>query len=104
MNSWKIVGDIATVFGVAFIVFAVFQAVLTYEDLSIRYSGTIVPNGFFQESILTAMLPLLLFAVLSFLVAGVTLRAVKETEPETADKPEAQPEMAPAQAEQPTSS
>ncbi len=76
MNSWKIVGNIATVFGIAFIVFAVFQAVITYEALSFQYPGTL-PGGYLQISMLSSMVPMLLFAVLSFLVAGVTLRAFK---------------------------
>jgi len=56
MNSWKIVGNIATLFGIAFIVFAVFQAVITYEALSINYPGTTIantlPSGALQISML----------------------------------------------------
>jgi len=96
MNSWKIVGNIATAFGVAFAVFAALTGVLNYEAISIQY-GTNVPAGYVTVSILLNMLPFLLFAVLSFTVALVTIRAekalikIEETNEEqaTETKPEA---------------
>ncbi len=78
MNNWKIVGKIATAFGVTFAVFAAFTAVLNYEAFAIQYDiGTNIPVDYVLVSVLSNMLPLLLFAALSFIVALVTLRAEK---------------------------
>jgi hypothetical protein len=73
MDNWKIVGQIASGFGIIFIVFAAFQAFVTYQLTSYQYVTT-PPAGFIQAYILSAMLPFLLFAVLSFVVGAVTMR------------------------------
>ena len=94
MSNWKILGNIATLFAIAFTVFAVFQAIITYEAYLIENQSRLVTERFPSDYILVATLSsilwLLLFAVLSFLVAGVALRAVKET-PKAEELP-AQPE------------
>jgi hypothetical protein len=98
MNNRKIVGKIAAAFGVAFVVFAALTAILNYLAISIQY-GTDVPAGYVIVSILSNMLPFLLFAALSFIVALVISRAEKtpvkneetleeqatETKPETSN-------------------
>ena len=77
MNNWKIVSQIAFGFGIIFIVFAVFAAFINFEINTYQY-GSSAPAGFIQISALASMLVFLLFAVLSFVVAGVTMRATKE--------------------------
>jgi uncharacterized membrane protein len=77
MNNWKIVGQIASGFGIIFIVFAVFAAFINFEINTYQY-GSSAPAGFIQVSALASMLVFLLFAVLSFVVAGVIMRAAKE--------------------------
>jgi large-conductance mechanosensitive channel len=95
MNNQKIVGKIATAFGAAFAVFAALTAILNYEAISIQY-GTGVPASYVIVGILSAMLPFMLFAALSFIVASVISRAekapvkIEETQEEqaTETKPE----------------
>jgi len=77
MNNWKIVSQIASVFGVVFMVFAVFAALVNYEMLSIEY-GSQAPAAFIQISAVDSMVVYLLFAVLSFVVAWITMRFTKE--------------------------
>ena len=77
MNNWKIVGQIASGFGIIFIIFAVFAALINFELNTYQYSCA-APAGFLQLSAVAAMIVFLLFAVLSFVVAGVTMRASKE--------------------------
>ena len=96
MNSWKIVGQIASGFGIIFVVFAAFEAFVTYQAISYQYVST-PPAGFIQAYVLNAMLPFLLFAVLSFVVAAVTMRHIKDAA-EKQVQPEPQPEPQPAQA------
>ena len=73
MENWKIIGQIAAVFGIVFVVFATFAAILEYEALSYTY-GNIAPSGYIQVSILTAMLPFLMLAILSFVVSALAKR------------------------------
>jgi hypothetical protein len=84
MNYWKIVRQIATAFGVAFIVFGALSAFVAYEQLDIQYGSTI-PAGFVLVSVLGAMLPFMLYAVLSFVVAIFILRVAKETDKKDAN-------------------
>jgi membrane protein implicated in regulation of membrane protease activity len=88
MNNWKILGKIATGFAIVFVVFAVFAAVITYNGMNLNpgyYSA-----GAIQLAVLSSMLQYLLFAALSFVAAGFSMRAGKErTEVET-PLPEAQ--------------
>jgi hypothetical protein len=91
MENWKIVGNIAFGFGVVFIVFAVFQAILTYNSLTLGDA----PASYFQFYILSSMLQYLLVAALSFVTAGFSLRAAKEKQEKEElpfeEQPEAQP-------------
>ena len=93
MNIWKIVGQISSGFGIIFMIFAAFEAFVSNQALSYQYN-IMPPAGFVQAYVLNAMIPFLLFAVLSFVVAGVTMRAAKAmTEEETQlSTPEQQPE------------
>ena len=77
MNNWKIVSKIASGFGIVFIVFAIFAALISFEINSYQY-GSGAPAGFILVSALASMLGFLLFAVLSFVVARVTMRSAKE--------------------------
>jgi hypothetical protein len=90
MKNLKIIGKIATGFGIIFAVFAAFAALLEYETLFYQYGNT-APAGFIQVVILTAMLPFLMLAVLSFLVAAITRRAPKESIEETSMESEEAP-------------
>jgi hypothetical protein len=85
MNNWKIVSQITTAFGIAFIVFAALAALITYGQITIQYQS-VVPDSYIQLSVLGAMLPFMLFAVLSLLVAGISSRSAKE-----ADQKESRP-------------
>ena len=88
MENWKIIGQIAAVFGIVFVVFAAFAAFLEYEMWSYQY-GNLAPSGFIQVTILTAMLPFLMLAVLSFVVSALTKRGfVKENIAEEAPAPQ----------------
>lgn len=86
MNNWKIVGQIATAFGIAFIVFAALAGFITYEQITIQYESAAIPASLVQLSVLGAMLPFMLFAVLSLVVAGLSSRSAKE-----ADEKDAKP-------------
>ena len=93
MNNWRIVGKIAMGFGIVFVVFAVFAAVITYNGLNLTpgyYSANQI-----QLAVLSTMLEYLLFAALSFVAAGFSLRAGKENlekeELPLEEQPEAQP-------------
>jgi hypothetical protein len=89
MNNWKIVGRIATGFGIVFVVFAVFTAVLTYNGMNLN------PGYYTADqimlTILSSMLQYLLLAALSFVAAGFTMRAGKENAEVEAPLPEEQP-------------
>jgi hypothetical protein len=74
VNSWRIVGQIASGFGIVFILFAAFSAFINYQAITIQ-SGSFISASYLQVYILNAMLPFLLYAVLSFLIAVVTLHA-----------------------------
>jgi hypothetical protein len=93
LNNWKIVSQIGLGFGCVFTIFSVFAALINYRINFYQY-GSNVPAGFIQISILSSMLIFLLFAVLSFVVAIVTMRSTKEkVEKETQSMiPEAQVE------------
>jgi hypothetical protein len=91
MNNWRIVGKIAMGFGIVFVVFAVFAALITYNNLILQGA----PASYFQLYILSSMLQYLLLAALSFVAAGFSLRAGKENlekeELLLEEQPEAQP-------------
>lgn len=97
MNNWRIINKIALVFGIVFVVFTVLAAVINYELDKLSYSS-LAPASFFYYSFITAMLPYLVFAVLSFVVYALTLRTIKseaETEPEAQEKETQQTEKQP---------
>ena len=77
MEKWRVVGKIVTVFGIIFLLFAAFAAFLEYQILSYQY-GSIAPAGFIQVNTLSAMLPYLTLASLSFVVSAFTRRLAGE--------------------------
>ncbi|MCW4017925.1 MAG: hypothetical protein NWF00_04500 [Candidatus Bathyarchaeota archaeon] len=79
MNSWKIISQIASGFGIVFVVFAALEAFVNYQAITMQSAYTI-PSGYLQVYILSAMLPFLLFAVLSFIVAAAIMRSGREAE------------------------
>jgi heme/copper-type cytochrome/quinol oxidase subunit 2 len=88
MENWKIIGQIAAVFGIVFVVFAAFAAFLEYETLSLQYEN-IAFSSLVQVIILTTMLPFLMLAVLSFVVSALAKRGfVKENIAEEAPAPQ----------------
>ena len=86
MNNWKIVGNITKGFGVVFVVFGVFAAILTYQ--SADYYASTPPIGYIQLSVLSAILsPYLLLAALSFVIAWFSIHAAKENPDEEKETP-----------------
>jgi hypothetical protein len=84
MNNWGIIKKFSLWFGVVFVVFTVLAAVTNYGYNTVVYSSA-APASLFIYSILTAVLPYLLAAVISFLVFAFSLKeqestAEKETE------------------------
>ena len=76
MDNWKIINKIAKALGIVFIVFAGLAAVISYELYTTMYSSA-APATFIAMSILTATLPFIVSAVLSFTVAILIARAIK---------------------------
>jgi len=77
MNNWKTVGRIATAFAVISIVFAVFEALITYNGMNLNpgyYSMDTI-----ELNVISAMLNYLLLAALSFTAAMFCLGAGKES-------------------------
>jgi len=72
----RLVGQIASVFGIVFVIFAVIAAIVNYNGITAQYGA--VSIQMLQYSLLDAMLPYLMYAALSFTVAGVIMRATKE--------------------------
>jgi hypothetical protein len=68
LNYWKVVSQIATSFGGAFIVFAMIAGIITYEELSIQY-GSSIPVSILWLDAFKAMLQYILLGVLSLVVA-----------------------------------
>ncbi|MGA3289422.1 MAG: hypothetical protein ABSD42_04195 [Candidatus Bathyarchaeia archaeon] len=88
MNNWKIINKIAIVSGIVFIVFTVLAGVINYELNKILGQVEAIPTSYIETSILTAMLPFLVAAVLSFATAFLISRAIKsEAEKETETQP-----------------
>jgi hypothetical protein len=88
MNNWKIVGRIAAGSAVVFVIFAVFVAVITYNGMNLN-PGYYSVNAI-QLAVLSSMLQYLLFAALSLVVAGFSMRAGKESTEVETPLPEAQ--------------
>ena len=70
------INKIANVFGIVFIVFSGFAAIINYEIYTTLYTSA-APVIFVVMSILSAMLPFLVSAILSFAVAVIISRTVK---------------------------
>jgi TRAP-type C4-dicarboxylate transport system permease small subunit len=77
MFNWKIVSKIAMFSGIIILVFSAIAAFATYELILIQYPPN-VPVSFIEVSILYAMLPYLLFAIIVFIISVVSSRAVEE--------------------------
>ncbi len=86
MVNWRIISKIAFAFGLIFIVFTVLASFINYELDKLQYSSA-APASFIDYSIITAMLPYLVLAVLSFAVYALSSRT---TESEAQKEPEAQ--------------
>ena len=82
MDNWKIINKIAKAFGIVFIVFTGLAAITSYELNTIVYPAA--PASFIAMSILTATLPFIVSAVLSFTMVILVTRAIKaDVEKET---------------------
>ncbi len=106
MNNWKIVNRIAFALGIMFIVFSAIVAVVTYELDTLMYTSA-APAKFIDMSVLSAALPYIVAAVISFLVQIFTSSAASPEAGSQADEARAQQEAeakvqqeAEAQAEQ----
>jgi hypothetical protein len=89
----KPIGRIAIGFGIVFIIFSAFSAFITYQALSLSQTSYYISSGVLQVNILNAMLPYLLYAALSFIVAGFTLPYARKHATETPPVTEPDPEM-----------
>jgi membrane protein implicated in regulation of membrane protease activity len=67
-----------------FIVFGALSTFVAYEQLDIQY-GSSAPASYILLTSLNVMLPLLLYAVLSFVVAVFSSRLAKETDKKEAN-------------------
>ena len=67
INNWNIVKKISLWFGVVFIVFAILTGIINYGYNHLIYNAT-APSSLFIYSILIAILPYLLAAVISFVI------------------------------------
>ena len=76
MDSWKMVNRIAFVFGIVLAVFAVVAALATYELDTALYLAT-APAKLIYMSVLTAALPFVVGAVLSFVLQILTSSAAR---------------------------
>jgi membrane protein implicated in regulation of membrane protease activity len=76
MKNLKIIGKVATFFGIASVVFAVLLAILAYYLLGIASPGA--PTSYVVCYILLNMLPYLFFAVLSLVIAVISRRVGKD--------------------------
>ena len=75
MDSWKIISKIAFGFGIAFVVFSIFQFLTSYESYVL---GSSAPIRFIQVNAIGSMLTFLLLGVLSFIVWRVIMPSQKE--------------------------
>jgi len=79
MDNWKIVNKIAKIFGFIFVVFSVLASIVNYELVTMMYASP-PPASFIVLNILTATVPFIVSAVLSFTVAIVTPKSSEPTE------------------------
>ena len=89
MNTTKIIGQVSSIFGVIFVIFAAFAAIVNYEGTTAL--SAFVTAGILQYYVLNGMLPFLLLAALSFTVSGVIMRSTRETVAEETKPPPAEP-------------
>jgi len=84
MDNWKIINKIAKIFGIIFVVFSALIAIVNYELITMMYSSP-PPTSYIALNILTATVPFIVSAVLSFTVAFVVPQSPETTEkvPET---------------------
>jgi TRAP-type C4-dicarboxylate transport system permease small subunit len=101
MNNWKIINKFAVVFGIIFIVFTVLSALMNYELNKVLYAPG-VPASLFYYNMIVAMLPFLLAAVLSFVVAALGSQATKSAAEKEKQESETQPKPQAASEETPT--
>jgi mannitol-specific phosphotransferase system IIBC component len=87
MNAWKIINRIANLIGIVFVVFSVLAAVINYEYL-ITYYTTVPPAKFIEINILTAILPFLTAAVVSFITAGAIASSMRSDDEQKEEKVE----------------
>ena len=73
-------------FGIIFVIFSAFAAIINYELVTTMYSSA-VPALFIGMSLLTAMLPFIVSAVLSFAVANITSK-IEKSVPEKQQVPQ----------------
>jgi hypothetical protein len=87
MDNWKIVNKIAKIFGIILVVSSALVAVVNYEVTTMLYSS-IAPAIFIALTVLTATIPFIVSAVLSFIVVFITAKLSDQTEkvPETQTK------------------
>ena len=97
MVNWRIIRKYALVSGIVFIVFSVLAGIVNYELDKLLYSSA-APVRFIDYNIISAMLPLLAFAVISFIIVALSsfeIRSESTEEPEEKETPqtETQSEM-----------
>jgi hypothetical protein len=98
MDNWRLVGRVATAFGIISVIFAAVAAILNYQINTYIY-GRLVPEGFIQVNVVNAMLPYLIIAVLSFAAAAIAGSHARDSipevqvpvEPQTTEHPVNQP-------------
>lgn len=95
MVNWKIVNKFAWVFGIIFVVFTVLAGLFNYELNKVLYTSA-APESLFTYNVLVAILPFLLAAILSFVVAVFGSQAAKAAEEK---EPEMQETKTPEEAE-----
>ena len=86
IGNWNIITKIANVFGIIFIIFSAFAAIINYALETTIYTSA-APALFFGMSVLTAMLPFIVSAVLSFAVANITSK-IEKSVPEKQQVPQ----------------
>jgi hypothetical protein len=90
MDTWKIVHKIANIFGIIFVVFIAVVAIVSYEMTTMMYLSP-PPAAYIGLTIVTAVIPYIVAAVLSFTVAFAT--AAKASQPTEEKEPETQTKL-----------
>jgi hypothetical protein len=98
MDNWRIIGKIASLFGIISVIFAAFAGLLNFELNTYLYPPV---TGFQILSVLEAMLPFLFVAVFSFALSGIVRANLKEKIKPTAVPEDVEPEPEAASAEEP---